>query len=76
MGRFDKNLYVTSKNISFFSHCLRDNLVCQREGKEDMGVWEARRAREEGGQGTRLSCLLPHLNSLPFPFETWHAGQK
>ena len=59
MGRFDKNLNVTSKNIPFFLHFLRDNLVFQREGKEGTVAWEARRAREEGGRWTRLSFLLP-----------------
>ena len=43
------------KTFQFSPHCLRDNLVCQKEGKENMGAWEVRRAREEWGRETRSS---------------------
>ena len=67
-GRFNKNLNVIRlKTVPCFP--LFEKLC--REGKEDMGTWEARRAREEGGRRTRLSppSSLPRPNSLPFPFK-------
>ena len=63
MGRFHKNLKVTSKKNFIFSGYLRDNVVCQRVRKEDMGAWEARRASEEGRRGTRLSSFLRRARS-------------
>ena len=68
------------KTFHFFPHCLRDNLICQREGKEDMGAWKARQAREEGGRETRFSFpfslaggLATKFPSLPFRTPATHA---
>ena len=77
MGRFDNNLNVTSKNNSFFGLGLRDNLAwvaaLRRKEKRVLCVGEARRAREEGGSGTRSfpffshACgLAPNFPSIPF----------
>ena len=59
MERFDKNLNVTSKNINFFVHCLRDNLVlvaCVPKGTERKRMLGARERRKGN---TFLSSLLP-----------------
>ena len=42
---------------------LNETVVCQRARKEDMGVWKARMAREEGERGMPLSSLLPRPRS-------------
>ena len=58
--RFDKNLNVTSKNINFFVHCLRDNLArvaCVPKGAERKRMLGARERRKGN---TFLSSLLPY----------------
>lgn len=78
MGRFDNKLNVTSKNIPFFFfffHCLWDNLA-RAKGRE-RGFWAGEKyqgcARKKRGERLPLlnppSHVVPHLNSLPFPFK-------
>ena len=71
MQRFDKNLNVTSKNISVF-HCLRANLACvpgvPKEKKRRFWVREKREGRAMNEEGERVPLLASPSRGLALTF--------
>ena len=73
MGKFDENLKVTSKNISFYStvwHFFSPTLFWRSKGKEKeiLGAWETRKEREEGGRKTHSSPRFSLVRGLAHKF--------
>ena len=81
MGRFDKNLNVTSKNIPFFPSLFEreSGLSKGRErGYGRVGSTKGARGRRKGDAPLlpSPSRAVSRLNSIPFPFGSRHAGQR